>query len=128
MDRFQYLLLMAACVALTLPLEFVFSLRVYRRPQRLLAAIALPVLAFAAWDAIAIARGHWQFSPRFTTGWTLPPFGLPVEEIAFFVSIPLCTLLTFESVKHLLAVGVTPFHRGGGKRSPKPVSPGARDA
>ena len=42
-DRYQYLLLMAGCVAVTLPLEFVLRARVYRRPVRLLAAL-LPVV------------------------------------------------------------------------------------
>lgn len=34
MDRFQYVLLMAACVVVTLPLEFVIGARVWRRPAR----------------------------------------------------------------------------------------------
>ena len=55
MDRYQYLLIMAACAAITLPLEFVFRARVYRRPRRLVRAMWLPVAAFVVWDAIAIA-------------------------------------------------------------------------
>ena len=39
MDRYQYLLLMAACLAITLPLEFVLGARVYRRPALLVAAL-----------------------------------------------------------------------------------------
>jgi lycopene beta-cyclase len=97
----EYLLLMAACVAITLPLEFVLGARVYRRPRRLLLAI-LPLLAiFYAWDAAAIARGHWDYSPAHTTGWLLP-FGVPVEEVVFFLVIPLCGLLTFEAVGSML--------------------------
>ena len=53
------------------------------------------------WDTVAIDRGHWWFSPAFTTGWTLPG-DLPVEELAFFVAIPLCTLLTYEAVRRIL--------------------------
>ena len=34
-DRYQYLLLMAGCLLITLPLEFVLRARVYRRPRRL---------------------------------------------------------------------------------------------
>lgn len=101
MDRYQYLLIMAACVAITLPLEFVFRARVYRRPRRLVRAMWLPVLLFVVWDLIAIARGHWAFDERWVTGWQLPG-NIPVEELAFFIVIPLCALLTFEASRHTL--------------------------
>ena len=101
LDRFQYLLLMAACLAITLPLEFVLGARVWRRPRRLLAAMALPLAVFVLWDVIAINRDHWTFNPRYVTGWELP-FHLPVEELVFFVVIPICGLLTFEAVRRIL--------------------------
>ena len=101
MDRFQYLLLMAGCLAVTLPLEFVFRARVYRRPVRLLKALAVPVVVFTVWDLIAIARGHWTFTERYVTGWELPG-SLPVEEFVFFLVIPVCALLTFEASRRTL--------------------------
>lgn len=101
MDRSQYLAVLAACLVVTLPLEFVFRARVYRRPVRLLRALALPVLVFVVWDLVAIARGHWTFADRYVTGWELPG-DLPVEELAFFVVIPVCALLTFEASRRTL--------------------------
>jgi lycopene cyclase domain-containing protein len=95
---------MGACLAVTLPLEVVIGARVYRSPRRLLRAAAVPVLLFSAWDVVAIERGHWWFSPTYTTGWTLPG-DLPIEELAFFVAIPVCTLLTFEAVRRILGDG-----------------------
>jgi len=100
MDRYQYLLLMGACAAGTLPLEWAFRARVYRRPLRLLRALSLPFVVFVLWDAAAIARENWSFSPRYTTGW-LALFDVPVEELVFFVVIPICALLSYESVKWL---------------------------
>lgn len=100
-DRYQYLILLALCVLVTLPLEIVFHARVYRRPRRLLAAMAAPVAIFCIWDVIAIARGHWTYSRRYTTGWNLP-FELPVEEVAFFLVIPVCGLLSLEAVRWIL--------------------------
>lgn len=100
-DRYQYLLLMAGCLVLTLPLEVVIGARVYRSPQRLARALLLPFVLFSIWDLVAIERGHWWFSEQFTTGWVL--FGeLPIEELAFFVAIPICTLLTYEAVRRIL--------------------------
>jgi len=101
MDRFQYLLIMAACAAITLPLEFVFRARIYRRPRRLVRAMWIPVLLYVVWDLIAIAREHWSFNPRYVTGWEVPG-GLPVEELAFFLVIPVCALLTFEASRRTL--------------------------
>lgn len=101
LDRYQYLLLMGGCLVLTLPLEFVLGARVWRRPWRLLTAMVIPVAIFVLWDIIAIARGHWTYNQRYVTGWNLP-FDLPVEELAFFLVIPICSLLTLEAVRRVL--------------------------
>ena len=102
MDRFQYLILMGICLLLTLPLELVLGARVWRQPRRLAAAV-LPVAAiFIGWDLIAVYRDHWRFSDKLTTGWeVLPDF--PVDEIVFFLAIPVCALLTLEAVRNVLS-------------------------
>ena len=97
-----YLLVLAACVLATLPLELRYRARVYRRPRRWLLSL-LPVLAlFVAWDVWAVARGHWDFDPAQTVG-VLLPGGLPIEELLFFVVIPTCAILTFEAVRTVTA-------------------------
>jgi lycopene cyclase domain-containing protein len=101
MDRWQYLILMAACLAVTAPLE-ALGARVYRQPRRLAVAV-LPVAAvFLVWDALAIAGGVWNYDPRYVTGVRLP-FSIPVEELAFFLVIPVCGVLTFACVETILA-------------------------
>ena len=102
MDHLQYLGVLAACLALTAPLEFVFGARVYRRPLRTLRAVVPVIALFYLWDVVAIHRGHWTFDERYVTGWRLPG-DVPFEELAFFVVVPLCALLTYESVKNILA-------------------------
>lgn len=101
MGRFEYLLLMAACLACTLPLEFIYDARVWRRPRRLLATLAVPVTVFTVWDVLAIRAGLWSFDPRWVTGWELP-FDLPVEEVAFFFTVPICAILAYEAVRRTL--------------------------
>ncbi|MGH9165142.1 MAG: lycopene cyclase domain-containing protein [Acidimicrobiales bacterium] len=102
MDRYQYLILMGLCLLATLPLEFVFGARVWRRPRRLAVAV-LPVAAvFIAWDLVAVARDHWGFSEKLTTGWNVAP-DFPVDEVVFFIAVPVCALLTFEAVRNVLA-------------------------
>jgi lycopene cyclase domain-containing protein len=103
MDHFQYLLLMACCLALTAPLELLGA-RAYRQPARLARAVVPVAGAFLAWDAIAIAAGVWTFNPRYISGLRLP-YGIPVEELAFFLVVPVCAILTYGCVEAMLARG-----------------------
>ncbi len=96
-DHYQYLALMAGCLLITLPLEFVFSAKVYRRPKLLLAAMVPVVIVYAVWDIVGIWRGHWSYNPDYVTGIQLP-LRMPLEELVFFVVIPICGLLTYEAV------------------------------
>lgn len=106
-ERWQYLAVIAGCLLVTLPLELVLGARVYRQPRRLVRSLAPAVAVFVAWDVIAIDRGHWWYNPRYVTGWRLPG-GLPVEELAFFVAVPICALLTYEAVKIVLGAARPP--------------------
>jgi lycopene cyclase domain-containing protein len=94
LDSLRYLLILGACAALTAPLEY--RAGVYRRPHRLIATLVPVVLAFGLWDRIAVARGDWWFASRYTIGVHIA--GLPIEEWLFFVVIPICAVLTFESL------------------------------
>ncbi len=92
-----YLAVMAGCLVVTMPLELVLRARVYRRWRRLLLTL-VPVLAvFLAWDALAIHAGDWTY--RKLTGVRIG--NLPIEELVFFVVIPICSILTFEAVRRL---------------------------
>lgn len=99
MGRASYLLLLAACVVGTLPLEFRWHARVYRRPRRWLLSVLPVVVVFGGWDVWAIARDHWRYDPAKTSGVVLG--NLPLEELLFFVVIPTCALLTYEAVKNV---------------------------
>jgi lycopene cyclase domain-containing protein len=100
-DRYQYLAVMACCILITLPLEFVLGARVYRQPKRLLLTLVPAFIVFFTWDAVAVARETWTFAPEYVTGWQVP-FSVPVEEVVFFVVIPICALLTYEVVNRIL--------------------------
>lgn len=96
MSNWEYLMVLGACVLVTLPLEFLGA-RVYRRPRRLVRAIAPVAVVFLGWDLVAIAGKVWGYNPEFITGLMFPP-GLPIEEVLFFVVIPVCGILTYECV------------------------------
>ncbi|OBK74111.1 lycopene cyclase domain-containing protein [Mycobacterium sp. 1274761.0] len=99
-DRWQYLAVLAGCLLITAPLEF-FGRGAYRQPKRTAAAVLPVAVLFVVWDAIAIAAKVWSYNPRYLTGIRLPA-SLPVEEVLFFVVIPLCGLLTYNAVDTIL--------------------------
>ncbi|OBI48271.1 lycopene cyclase [Mycobacterium kyorinense] len=99
-DRWQYLLVLAACVAITAPLE-AFGRGVYRRPQRLVRAVLPVAVIFLIWDEIAVACHIWTYDAAYITGLRIP-FQVPIEEVLFFIVIPLCALLTYNAVSTIL--------------------------
>lgn len=96
MRQLSYLAVLAGCLLGTLPLELLLRVRVYTRWRRLLAALAPGLVLGVAWDRYAVGNGHWHFDQRYLTGLDL--VGLPVEEVLFFVVIPICAILTLEAV------------------------------
>jgi lycopene cyclase domain-containing protein len=94
---YSYLLVLLACLVGTAPLELFLGTRVYARWRRL-ALTLLPVLVvFVTWDLLAIRAGHWDYDPSQTTGVALG--ALPLEELLFFLVIPICAVLTLEAVR-----------------------------
>lgn len=101
MSNVEYLAVLGICLAITLPLEIVLRVGVYRQPCRLLACIGCVAAVFVSWDLIGARLGHWDYNPAYITG--LRVAGLPIEEYLFFVVIPLCGILAFEAVSATLA-------------------------
>lgn len=90
-----YVLVLLGCLVVTLPLELVLGVRVYRRPRRLLLAL-VPVLAvFITWDALAVHARQWSYHHLLA----VRVGNLPIEELAFFVVVPTCAVLTLEAVR-----------------------------
>jgi len=97
-SHLAYVGVLAFCLAGTAWLEVALRTRVYRRWRRLLATIACVLPVFVIWDLYAIAQGHWTFDPERTTGIVFPG-GLPLDEVLFFLVIPIASVLTLEAVR-----------------------------
>jgi lycopene cyclase domain-containing protein len=93
----RYLAVLAGCVVVTLPLEVILRARVYARWRRLLLTLLPVLVVFVTWDVLAIHAHEWSY--RHLTGFRIG--NLPIEELLFFVVIPICSLLTFEAVRRL---------------------------
>lgn len=99
MGHLTYLAVLAACLVVTLPLELVLRLRVYSQWRRLLTTIAAVLVAFGGWDLVAVHRHQWSYVRSRVVAEL--PGRLPLEEVLFFVVIPICVVLTFEAVRRL---------------------------
>ena len=105
-EHASYAAMLAFVLIGCLPLHRFFRLSVLRQPLRLFAAILPAAVLFVLWDQAATAAGQWRFDPAQTLSWRL--LGLPLEEYAFFVVIPLAGILTFEAVTVVRDRGRTP--------------------
>ena len=79
-------------------LELVLRTRVLRRGLRLLLSLIPTVVLFTAWDAYAIAQGHWDFDLDHVIGWQVVA-GVPIDEVLFFIIVPFASILTLEAVR-----------------------------
>jgi lycopene cyclase domain-containing protein len=100
MRHLTYVAVLLACLVGALWLEPVLHVNVLRRWRRLGLTILIVVIGFGAWDMAAIAAGHWSYDPGQVTGVRLGR--LPLEELLFFVVVPLCTICGFEAVRSVL--------------------------
>jgi lycopene cyclase domain-containing protein len=105
-----YLAVLAGCLIGTAPLEVVLRVRVYARWKRLVLTLAPVVVVFVAWDLYAISRHHWSYDRRQTSGVVLPGH-LPLEELLFFLVIPVCAVLTLEAVRKVTGWSLDPQER-----------------
>jgi len=98
MERLTYLGVLIFIFFGSAWLEIALRTRVFRRWKRLLLALSVPVVVFVIWDIWAIASGHWAIDPDRTLGIRL--FGiLPVEELIFFLVVPIASILSLEAVR-----------------------------
>ncbi|WP_239308066.1 MULTISPECIES: lycopene cyclase domain-containing protein [unclassified Frankia] len=114
MRHLSYLAVLAACLVGTAPLEVFLRTRVYARPLRLVLTLLPVVAVFAGWDFYAISRRHWGYDRGQLTG-VLLVGRLPLEELLFFLVVPVCAVLTLEAVRAVTGwpVGDEPAVDGG---------------
>ncbi len=78
-------------------LEVILKTGVFRRIKRAALSILPIAIIFLAWDAYAIAQGHWFFDREQILG-IYGPFNSPLEEYLFFMVVPMAALFTIEGV------------------------------
>ena len=100
MSKFSYLGVLAFILFGTVWLEIILQARVLRKLKRIVLTITPVVILFVIWDYYAITNNHWLFDETKVTGITLIGF-LPLEELLFFIIVPIAALLSFEAVRSI---------------------------
>jgi len=93
----KYLIINILIIIVPLFLSFEKNLKFYRKVKPVLKSILIVSSAFIIWDVIATQRGDWAFNPDYLIG--VKFFGLPIEELLFFITVPYACIFIFETVK-----------------------------
>lgn len=95
----HYIYLLINLLSMSVPFAYSFTAhsgfsRHFPRAFLAIIAVAVPMIV---WDVWFTAAGVWSFNPDYHLGLEL--FGLPLEEMLFFVCIPFACLFIYDSIK-----------------------------
>lgn len=93
MQQYTYLLINFFTVIICFIFSFHHKIKFNRYFGAFLAASFIVGAVFVAWDAWFTKIGVWWFNDQYLLGARL--FGLPIEELLFFICIPFACLFTY---------------------------------
>ena len=94
MAQFHYLMVLGFIGACGIFVNLGFRLRIRSKWKLFLMTDAVILAIYLAWDFWAVAKGSWFFDKEQTLGIYI--FSrLPIEEILFFILVPLMIILTY---------------------------------
>ena len=94
MAQFNYLMVLGFIGACAIFVNFGFKLRISSKWKIFLLTDAVILAIYLAWDFWAVSKGSWFFDQEQTLGIYI--FSrLPIEEVLFFIIVPLMVVLTY---------------------------------
>jgi len=93
--RAEYLLFDLLILAGPLALSLMPRHDFLARARSIVLATVVVAVPFVVWDS-AVTGSHWWFDARYTVG--LGVFGLPIEEILFFIAVPYACAFSWETL------------------------------
>ncbi len=106
---YTYLLFNIAVILFPFILSFDRKVSFFKKWPYLAISTIMTDLIFITWDSVVTGLGHWSFNDDHLTG--LWVFGIPVEELMFFFTVPYACLFTYEAIKHYLKDWKVPFNK-----------------
>jgi len=92
--NYTYLLINIAVILFPLVLSFDKKVHFFSKWRFVFPAIFLTGLIFLIWDMLFTKLNVWSFNPAYIVGINL--FGLPLEEILFFLTVPYACVFIYE--------------------------------
>ncbi len=100
MKPYTYLLIDLGAILIPFFFSFHPKLKFYKKWKSAWPAIIIVALGFISWDIFYTKISVWGFTADYLIGINF--FGLPIEEILFFICIPYACLFTFHCFKLLV--------------------------
>lgn len=92
--NYTYLLINIAVIFFPLILSFDKKVHFFSKWRFVFPAILLTGLLFLIWDMLFTKLNVWSFNPAYIIGVNL--YGLPLEEILFFLTVPYACVFIYE--------------------------------
>ena len=100
MEKLRYIYVLSFIAVCAPFIALVFRIRVKNFWRTFLLTDSLVLLVYLTWDYWAISKRNWYFDDSQILGIFI--FGkLPIEEVLFFIVVPLTSILTFLALKKL---------------------------
>ncbi|TDS17416.1 lycopene cyclase domain-containing protein [Sphingobacterium paludis] len=93
MEAYTYLLINFLTIVICFIFSFHKKIKFNRHFGAFIVAALIVAVPFIAWDVWFTAHGVWWFNDRYLLGVRI--FGLPIEEILFFICIPFSCVFTY---------------------------------
>nr|WP_294898272.1 lycopene cyclase domain-containing protein [uncultured Pedobacter sp.] len=95
MDKhYTYLLINFATVFFPLILSFDKKVAFYKKWKYILPGLLITGVLYLVWDSVFTLKNVWSFNDDYILGIKL--FGLPLEEMLFFVTVPFACVFIYE--------------------------------
>jgi lycopene cyclase domain-containing protein len=105
----EYLLINVFIIIVPLLLIFEQKLKFYKKLPAVSISILIVSSVYVIWDSIATKAGDWAFNPKYLIGTYF--FGLPLEEILFFITVPFSIIFIYETANFYLKESEIFFNR-----------------
>ena len=96
----NYILIDFLIIIFPLLFSFKWKFKYYKNIKPLSASILIVGGIYIIWDVIVTARGDWWFNYEFLSGPQI--FGLPIEEILFFIVVPYACIFIYENLEYFV--------------------------